>query len=319
MKRKMKNLICLLMTVLFVLTGCGSAAEDTAVLKIDGQEIMRSEYMVYLYTTTKGFVTMAGEDVWNMDFDGQTADELVEERTISTIRSVLAAKKYAEENGIALTEEQKTAAAQAAEQFLASTPEADLTKMGVDAKKLQQMMEDSYLYTLVYQEIAAECDVDDGDLEQYYLENKEQLRKGYTALTMLSILAEDAETAAEVVEKAENGEDFLALFDTYDVDPYGENGGEMKLPWNYLQTTFGLQDELTVGDVVGPIGMGDGWFVLKVTAKEIPDDAEVKEIAADLYRSEIQTAYTDTRFGELMEEQSVEKIDGVWDTLEKFH
>ena len=109
------------------------------------------------------------------------------------------------------------------------------------------------------------------------------------------------------------------MFDTYDVDPYGENGGEMKLPWNYLQTTFGLQDELTVGDVVGPIGMGDGWFVLKVTAKEIPDDAEVKEIAADLYRSEIQTAYTDTRFGELMEEQSVEKIDGVWDTLEKFH
>ena len=35
-----------------------------------------------------------------------TADELLEERTISTLQSVIAAKAYAAENGIALTEEQ---------------------------------------------------------------------------------------------------------------------------------------------------------------------------------------------------------------------
>ena len=37
------------------------------------------------------------------------ADELVEERTISTIQSVIAAKEYAAANGIALTEEEKAA------------------------------------------------------------------------------------------------------------------------------------------------------------------------------------------------------------------
>ena len=115
MKSKIKGLLCLLLTA-FSLTACvDSSVEDVAVMKIDGQEIMKSEYMVYLYTTTKSFVSAAGEDVWNMDFDGQTADELVEERTINTIQSVIAAKEYAEANGIALTEEQKAAAAEAAD------------------------------------------------------------------------------------------------------------------------------------------------------------------------------------------------------------
>ena len=269
MKRKIMGLLCLLLTV-FSLTACvDSSVKDVAVLKIDGQEIMRSEYMVYLYTTTEGFVTMAGDDVWSMDFDGQTADELVEERTISTIQSVIAAKEYAAANGISLTEEQKAAAAAAADQFVQTVSAEDLEKMSIDVKKLQPMMEDSYLYTLVHQEIAAECDVDAADMEAYYQENKNQLQADYTDLTMLSILAEDAETAEEVAEKAKKGEDFMALFNAYDADPNGKDGGEMTLHWNYLQTTFGLTDEPEVDDVVGPFAVGDGWFILKVTEKAV--------------------------------------------------
>ena len=319
MKRKIMGLLCLLLTV-FSLTACvDSSVKDVAVMKIDGQEIMKSEYMVYLYTTTQGFVTMAGNDVWSMDFDGQTADELVEERTINTIQSVIAAKEYAAANGISLTEEQKAAAAAAADQFVQSVSAEDLEKMNVDVKKLQPMMEDSYLYTLVHQEIAAECDVDGADMEAYYLENKKQLQADYTDLTMLSILAEDAETAEEVVEKAKKGEDFMALFDVYDADPNGKDGGEMTLHWNYLQTTFGLTDEPEAGDVVGPFAVGDGWFVLKVTEKAVPSDAEVKELAAELFRTETQTAYTEARFAEMIKGQTVEKIKGAWETLEKFH
>ncbi|MBR5816734.1 MAG: hypothetical protein IKY38_04845, partial [Anaerotignum sp.] len=120
MKKKLKSLIGLLLAGALCLTGCGggsAAFTDEAVMKIDGHEIMKSEYMVYLYTTTMSFVSAAGEDVWNMDFDGQTADELVEERTISTIQSVIAAKEFAAANGIELSDEQKAEAAAAAEQF----------------------------------------------------------------------------------------------------------------------------------------------------------------------------------------------------------
>jgi len=53
---------------------------------------MKSEYMVHLYTTSMELVSAGGEDVWNMDFEGQTADELVEEHTIRTLQGLVAAK-----------------------------------------------------------------------------------------------------------------------------------------------------------------------------------------------------------------------------------
>ena len=319
MKSKIMGLLCLLLTA-FSLTACvDSSVEDVAVMKVDGQEIMKSEYMVYLYTTTKSFVSAAGEDVWSMDFDGQTADELVEERTINTIQSVIAAKEYAEANGIALTEEQKAAAAAAADQFMQGVSAEDLKKMNLDVKKLQPMMEDSYLYTLVHQEIAAECDVDAADMEAYYQENKAQLKKDYTSLKLQTILLDDGEKAAKAAERAKNGEDFLSLFEEYDIDTAAENGGEMTVFQNYLENSFGLTDEMEAGDVAGPLQVGEGWFILKAVEKTVPADEEVKELAEGEYSMEVQTSYTESRFAEMTKGQVVEKIKGAWETLGKFH
>lgn len=321
MKKRIKALLGLLLATSLCLTACGGGAEfqDEAVMKVNGQEIMKSEYMVYLYTTTKSFVSAAGEDVWGMDFDGQTADELVEERTISTIQSVIAAKEYAAANGIALTEEQKAEAKAAVEQFMAGVSEEDLGKMGMDAEKLQPLMEDSYLYTLVHQEIAAECDVDAADMDAYYQANKAQLKKDYTSLKLQTILLDDGEKAAKAAERAKNGEDFLSLFEEYDIDPAAENGGEMTVFQNYLENSFGLTDEMEAGDVAGPLQIGEGYFVLKAVEKTVPTEEEVKELAESNYRTEVQTSYTEARFAELMKGQTVEKIEGVWETLEKFH
>lgn len=321
MKKRIKALLGLLLATSLCLTACGGGAEfqDEAVMKVNGQEIMKSEYMVYLYTTTKSFVSAAGEDVWGMDFDGQTADELVEERTISTIQSVIAAKEYAAANNIALTEEQKAEAKAAVEQFMAGVSEEDLGKMGMDAEKLQPLMEDSYLYTLVHQEIAAECDVDAADMDTYYQANKAQLKKDYTSLKLQTILLDDGEKAAKAAERAKNGEDFLSLFEEYDIDPAAENGGEMTVFQNYLENSFGLTDEMEAGDVAGPLQIGEGYFVLKAVEKTVPTEEEVKELAESNYRTEVQTSYTEARFAELMKGQTVEKIEGVWETLEKFH
>ena len=321
MKRKKKGLLGILLAGLLCLTACGGSAgfKDEAVLKINDQEIMRSEYMVYLYTTTKSFVSAAGQDVWSMDFDGQTADELVEERTISTIQSVIAAKEYAAANGFALTEEQKAEAKTAVEQFMAGVSEEDLAKMGVDAEKLQPLMEDSYLYTLVHQEIAAECDVDAGDMEAYYQTNKDQLKKDYTSLKLQTILQDDGEKAAEAADRAKKGEDFASLFEEYDIDPAAENGGEMTVYQTYLENSFGLTDEMEAGDVAGPLQIGEGYFILKAVEKTVPTEEEVKELAESNYRTEVQTSYTEARFAELMKGQTVEKMADVWETLEKFH
>jgi len=176
MKKKAKGALCLLLSGLLWLTGCGGSFSDEVIARIDGREIMKSEYMVYLYTSTESFVSAAGSDVWNMDFDGMTGAELVQERAFSTIQSVVAAEQYAEENGISLTEAQKTEAHTMAEEFLSQLTEEDLAKMGVDEEQMETLMEESYLYFVVYDTLAKECEVNADEMVQYYQENADALR-----------------------------------------------------------------------------------------------------------------------------------------------
>ncbi|MGM9917247.1 peptidyl-prolyl cis-trans isomerase [Anaerotignum sp.] len=326
MKKKIRSLLCLLLLAVLSLTACGSSTAeftDEAVLKIDGQEIMKSEYMVYLYTTTQSFVAAAGEDVWNMDFDGQTADELVEERTISTLQSVKAAEEYAAANGIALTDEQKEEAKAAAEQFISTVDEADLAKMGIDTEKLIPLMEASYLYSLVYESIAAECAVDEADMAAYYEEQKGQIKEDYTTLKLATILLDDGEKAAEAADRAKAGEDFAALFQEYDVDPAvqsGEENGETTMYQSYMLANFGLAEPLEVGEIAGPIQVEEGrYFILKALEKTVPSEEEVKQMAETGYQDKIQTEYTEARIDEMVKAQKVEKVESVWETLEKFH
>lgn len=321
---KKKGFPGLLLAGVLALAGCGiGSTADTVVLKIDNHEITKYEYMVYLYTTTQSFVSTAGEDVWNMDFDGQTADELVEERTISTLQSVLAAEKYAAANDITLTDEQKEEAAEAAKQFLSTVDEDSLKKMDVDEKKLVPLMEASYLYSLVYDAIAAECTADETDLANYYAEQKDEIRSDYTQLKLATIVVETEEKAEEVLQRAKDGEDFTALFREFDIDAAAEDSeetGETTMYQSYALAGFGLNEVPEVGEVVGPIQMEEGrYFVIKLLEKTVPTEDEVKTKAEALYQQQIQAEYAEKRINEMIKTQQVEKVKGIWDTLEKFH
>jgi len=284
---------------------------------------MKSEYMTHLYTTSMELLSAAGsEEVWNMDFEGKTADELVEEHTISTLQGLIAAKNYAEANGITLTEEKKAEAKTAAESFLESVAKEDLNKMGMDLEKMTAVMEDSYLYSEVYQAVTEEQEVPESEIEAFFTENKEGLMEEFQLLKVNSIVVDDMETAEEVLEKAKAGEDFSALFAAYDtigdMEGQGENG-EMTVYRYVLEGQYGLSADAKTGDVAGPFSMGSTYFILKVAEEITPDEAEVKRLAGETYRSNMQMLYAEDYMTALAAELTVEKIEGVWETLEKFH
>eukprot|EP00831_Metopus_contortus_P064283 TRINITY_DN57557_c0_g1_i1.p1 TRINITY_DN57557_c0_g1~~TRINITY_DN57557_c0_g1_i1.p1 ORF type:complete len:644 (-),score=111.96 TRINITY_DN57557_c0_g1_i1:117-1940(-) len=333
-KMKKKGLLCLLIAGAMALCACGSDNasnsdnasgsdfSDEAVMKIDGREIMKSEYMVYLYTTTKSFTSVGGDDIWTTDFDGQTADELVEERTVKTLQTVIAAKKYAEENNIALTDDQKTEVTTASEQFASSVPAEDIAKMGIDAKSLAPFMEGSYIYSLVYQALVSECEVDEAEKANYYEENKDQIKEELITVDMDTIVLDNLDKANEVAEKAKNGEDFQSLFQEYDVDENAkqqEDGSKMTVYKTQLLSSFGLTEIPEVGVITGPIDMDGTYFVLRVSNITTPDESEVKVAAEKTFTTQKQTEYSDARFEEMIASQSVEYMDEAYKNLEKFH
>lgn len=321
----MKRIQAILMGCLLMLglcSGCGARAEDAVIARIDEREVMKSEYMVYLYTTTQSFVGTAGSDVWDLDFDGMTADELMQERAFHTIQSVVAAEQYAEENHITLTDEDKKQVHDAAEDFLMQISDDDFAKMGISEKQLDTLMESSYLYTVVYDKLAAECEVNPKEMALYCKEHAEDVRKAHIQVTMNTIMVEDPQTANLVAQKAQAGEDFAALFAQYDTDKTAQNdpnSGEMTLYQQYLYTTFGITEPLTVGQVTDPIEVNGQYFILKIKDIQPPTQQQVQQQAEEEYRQMVQMEYVDTRLSKMMEAQKVEKVLEVWENLDNFH
>ena len=320
--RKKRSWFLSLLVGIFLLAGCGGGFSDEVIAKIDGREIMKSEYMVYLYTTTQSFVSAAGNDVWNMDFDGQTGEELVQERALSTIQSVIAAEKYATENNISLSEEQIQDAHASADEFWENLTEEDREKMGIEKDGLYALMEESYLYSVVNEILAAECAVSEDESQAYYEENKAEIQDAYTLYTVDSIMVADETTADEVADKAQSGEDFAALFDAYDVDETAkesDEGGRMTLYKSYMNNTFGIDEDLVLGQITDPLEVSGSYFILKVEEISVPTESDVLTLAEESYRSQVQTEYVEARMSEMTKNQTVEKIDGAWENLESFH
>lgn len=195
MKKIQRRFLFFILAGILLLSGCSRASSDEVIAKIDGREVMKSEYMVYLYTTTQSFVSTAGDDVWSMNFDGQTGDELVQERAFSTLQSVIAAEDYAQKNGVELTDTQKQEVQASVDEFLAGITPEDLEKIGITEKQLYDLMESSYLYSLVYESLAKECAVDDVEVQSDYADER---------------LAEM--TKKQTVEKVEGAWDDLETF-----------------------------------------------------------------------------------------------------------
>lgn len=325
---KKRGLLSLLIAGLLAFSACGSKAAtsveflDEVVMTVDGEEISKSMYMVYLYTTTQSFLSVGGEDIWTMDFDGSTADELVEERTIQTIQSVVASRKYAAENGIALSDEEKENVVTMVNEFITAVGEADIAKMGVDATTLIPMMEDSYLYSLVYQAIAAEYEILDADKDAYYQENRDTFESQYSYVDVDSIVLDDAEVAAQVLELAKAGEDFAALFDQYDIDDSAketEEKGKMSFYISDFLSSFGFEELPEVGVIPQVVEVEGSYFILNLETINIPNDEEIRIMTDSAYANDVQAAHADSRMQELLANQEVVRVDEEFATIEKFH
>ncbi len=324
--KKAKWLTAVLAAAVMALSGCSgetqSQFEDEVVATIDGTDVMKSEFMVYLYSVTQSLEYAGGEEVWSMDIDGMSADEVAKEQALTTLQSVIATRNYAAENQLELTEEQKEQAELAGENIFDSLTEDEKAKLGTDAKGMGAVYEDSYLYALAFDHLASQFEPVEADAEAYYQENMETLREDYTEYTLASIMMPDEETANEAYERYQAGEDFDALFEEYEMDEAekeSEDKGRRVLTAasmeGYLDDVLSMQ----VGDVTEPMQSAEGYFIFRVEQIHVPDDGELKIAAAAEYMDEQKNIYAQQKIQEMIDAQEVEIVQEVWDNLEKLH
>ena len=105
-----------------VLLACGCRAaedapeEENYLVKINGETVSAEEFNIYMYETQNSFELLGGEDIWQTDFDGRTAESVARDNALATVTLVKFAGERAREAGIELSEDEASAAAALAEE-----------------------------------------------------------------------------------------------------------------------------------------------------------------------------------------------------------
>lgn len=152
-------------------------------------------------------------------------------------------------------------------------------------------------YLKIEKLIGPKIDVTEEEMKEHFEENKESFNEE-EQVQASHILVEDEETAKEVKEKVDAGEDFAELAKEYSTDPGSkDNGGDLgyfgkgKMVKEFEEAAFALEVD-GISDIVKS---EHGYHIIKVTGKKEAKEAvfeDVKEeIKETLFNKELQTEY----------------------------
>lgn len=135
-----------------VLTGCSSNNANATVATMDGQEIKLGEVLVALRTgqaSTESYLgSLFGEgNMWEQDLMGSGVAYGVsyKEQIMDSFKEMLILENHMADYEVELTEEEKTAISDAADQFLADNSKEVLKAMGADKETVSRVLT---LYTI---------------------------------------------------------------------------------------------------------------------------------------------------------------------------
>ena len=322
MKKTLTKNMAALLAATMLLTGCGEQEPRPVAMTINGTAVTDSEFMIYMYSMTDSLETNVGETVWSMDFDGKTADEMVKDGALETLRTIIAAKEYAFDADINLTPSENTSARTNGSRNYTALPYKEKKTMGVTQDVVEQIFADSALYGKVYEALCNQVEVTEEDIAAYCAENEKTLQDDLSTFTVRRIQIETEADANAAYAELESGTDFMDVFKKYEyssIEKAANAKGERTYAGTDLRGQADAVFDLQVNEYTEPIVLGGVYFIFRLEGVERPKASEVEEYGQEQCMQEMQGDYADGVLQELVEKQTVEINQEVWDNLPVFH
>lgn len=256
---------------LYGLSGC--SVGKTSVVFVDHlkeNEIFRindtvcglPEAMVYLCNYQNIYGSAYGINLWEHETEEHSLERYVKDITISELARIVCMDELAKQQEIALTDEEKGMAEQAAQTYYESLTQEEIDYMGASESVLMNMYQDYALAQKLYTSLTEGVNDEVSDDEARVMEAQR-------------IYVTTKERADAVRDALKDGRDFLSVAADYNEASRIEiTFGRGDLPQEVEQAAFELEDN----EITGCIEANNGFYFIKCTSKfnqELTDERKL--------------------------------------------
>lgn len=257
MRKDMKRrLIAILVMIAVGLCGCASddnqeeekkGLESNEVFSIQDEVCTLPEARVVLTNYQNMYATMYGIDLWDHEFEDDELETYVKDLTISRLAQIITMDFLAESNGILLTEEEKAATKDAAEEYYNSLNDAEREYMEVKQSDIENLYIRYGLANKLYTHLTGGVNEEISDDEARIMEAQQ-------------IFVAEEEKAADIEQQLKDGADFLSLANANNESAETEiTFGRQDVPPEVEKVVFSLEND----QVSEKIKTDKGYYFIK--------------------------------------------------------
>ena len=196
--KKYAAFVAAAVAVLALMCGC-SAINNNWILSVNGNKIDKSEYMVYLYEQVKAFEETGGSDIWAVDFDGVSAQDVAKQNAANSLLRAKLAVQEAPNLGVSVSTDENAVEKDAKELFdeINNDTLKRIDLDGVTLDMCKNIIRDGMVQKEVYSAVTDSYEINRQEFENYLKEEYDQNISLYKNVTVKAIaVAKDPNTAS---------------------------------------------------------------------------------------------------------------------------
>lgn len=289
-----------------VLSGCSIGQKEIVfttglsnreLFKIDSKSCTVSDGKVYLMNYQNIYGTAYGVDLWKNDTCREELETYVKNLAVSELAQVICMDFLAEKRNLALSQEEESKLAKAAEEYYDSLTKEEKNYSGATKSSIETLYHNYVLAKKAYSSLTESVDDEVSDSEA-------------RVMKLQQIHVKKKAQARDIAKKLEAGNDFVGIASNYNkAGEIEQTVSRGELPKGVEDVAFALED----GEVSEMIRVDEGYYFIKCINKfeEELTDINKKKIVAEREAQAFQSEYNG-----LVERVHSTLNDDIWDNVE---
>lgn len=298
--KKIKNIFLALCAALLVFCGC--SAENGSgdwLIKIDGKNVSRTEYLIYLKETVQNYELIGGDDIWDTDFDGRTAEDVAKESAFNSLVAVKIAIEKADKYSASLSETDESRAEMEALQMSQNAGEEKDSEF---YKTALNVVKEKYLYNYVKENLTKSIKIASAQTNAFCSENRDKYRKNL----------EYVQGKAYYFDTTEEAQNYAQTSDGTENAVYSE---DLSGTWQEIKEKFSIDENTDEESVLGPFETEEGYAVINIENTKAADEKTVEETMRSDYESSVKSQYFADEANKWLQNADIKTNEKMWNEI----